>query len=519
MAGRNSYSQWLWWLLPVAGLAIILATCSPEQLDITSVESMSLEPPPTAPLAAASHRWREHNNADSGFHSIPEGRVALGTRLQLIDAAQSSIDAQYFLMKEDKAGYLFASSLLAAADRGVRVRFLLDDIYTTVKDASLVLLDTHPNIEVRLFNPIERGGFYWAKYLLQFERTNRRMHNKTLIVDQYAGIIGGRNIADEYFDLRAGSGFIDFDLFLLGDAASATTAGFDQFWNHPLSMPISAYLQRVPEALLRKVRDRASAAMATATGEHYDAIRSAGLLDEVLNDQLPLVPGEAAAVTDSPEKLLAPPDKEQQILVNRLKEVIAGAREEVLISTPYLIPGPSGVEFFRDLVARGMRVVILTNSLASNNHVAAHGAYQRYRESLLDAGVELFEVRATAADVYYEFGALRSGGEGRVNLHTKAIVIDRRWVLAGSLNLDPRAVNLNTEFGLLIDSPPLADELAARFEQRLQGTAYQLQHQHGQLQWTAVIGDETVTLTKEPDASLWRRVVATLSTLLPESQL
>ena len=503
----------------LCAVTLLTGGCVTGAYDVPRTYSTSMEPSETTALAEASEAWKEDNGAPSGFAPLVQGSVALGTRLQLIQAAESSIDAQYFLMKPDTSGHLFAAALADAARRGVRVRFLLDDLSTPVKDASLYVLDQNPNIEVRLFNPIGRGVFYWGNFLVDFKRTNRRMHNKTLIADNRVGIIGGRNIGDEYFELRSGNAFLDFDMFLLGDAAQATSLTFDQFWNHPLSVPMSTYTENISDKARERALRDGRAAIEAARATHLEAALDEGMLFDVIDGNTALLPGTATAVTDSPDKLLAPPQDEQRILVNAVKDTLSEANNELLIFTPYLIPGKTGVDYYASLVQRGLRVAIVTNSLASNNHVPVHGAYGRYRKDLLNAAVELYEVRVSALENFRELGSIGDDNDAGVGLHTKAIIVDRRWVLAGSLNLDPRAVDLNTEFGLLIDSPPLAEQLAEAFEQRTRHTTWRLALEGGDIRWHATIDGEEVTWSREPEASWWRRFLAQVTKILPEQQL
>lgn len=498
-----------------------LAGCAAGLYDVERDYTERVEPPAQAGLATWAAGWRQRTGAESGFLPLVQGPAALGTRLQLIDLAESTIDAQYFILKPDTSGYLFASALTAAADRGVRVRFLIDDLSTPVDDASLLLLDGHDNIEVRLFNPVGRGGLsYWGNFVRYYQRANRRMHNKTFFVDGRVGIIGGRNIGNEYFGLKGKDEFLDLDLLVVGDAAGPTAGTFDTFWNHPLAVPVSAYAERVSEKKQAIARSRAQEASAEATATYRDRVVAAGVFDDVQQGRRELYTGTARAITDAPDKLLVKPSGEHFVVINEITTAMDRARREVIIVTPYLIPGDGGVDLLSALVARGIRVAILTNSLASNNHVAVHGAYERYRRKLLEAGVEIYEVRTTATSDYFELGSIESDEVDGLALHTKAVVVDREFVYAGSLNMDPRAVELNTEFGLLIDSPGLANSLAAMFDERAGGPAtYTVELVDGDLQWRTRVDGEERVVSSEPDAGFWRRLMSEVSKLLPEKQL
>ena len=357
-------------------------------------------------LGEAVSRWTAANNKQSGFYPLPSGLDALGARLALIDRAERSIDAQYFLIKDDSAGLIFAGKLVEAADRGVRIRFLLDDVFTTVGDEDLLRLDEHPNIEIRLFNPIARGGISLLNFLLDFKTANRRMHNKSFTVDNQATIVGGRNIADEYFQLTADAEFLDFDILAFGPVAPAVSTTFDRFWNHQLAVPLAAF--KISDEGLPALRENLNAAMKTTGDSIYRQAIDAPLVQDLLNRNATLFPADAEVITDDPDKLLNKVSREQQILITRMAEVVAAATKDVIVSTPYFVPGDEGVAFWKSVVDSGVKVSIVTNSLASTNHIAVHSAYAGYRKKLLQAGVDLYEVRANAVtDVQVAKGRTR----------------------------------------------------------------------------------------------------------------
>lgn len=453
----------------------------------------------------------------SGYYPLLFGTDAFGARLTLADLAERSIDAQYFLMKKDSAGLIFADRLLRAADRGVRVRLLLDDVFTSVEDTDLGMLDQHPNIEVRVFNPIGRGGFYYLNYLADFKRANRRMHNKSFTVDGHVSIVGGRNIADEYFEIKKDSEFRDFDMFALGPITRDVAAKFDLFWNHKLSVPVQALVDQDDLRDLNEVRanfDEDERARAVAI---YENAIGSPLLQDLVDERVSMFVADGEVITDDPDKLLNTVSTEQQVLVTALAAMVTQAESEVVVVTPYFIPGKNGVEFWRTIVNHGVRVVILTNSLASNNHIPVHAAYARYRHDMLQAGVELYELKVDAT------GQPRNPNEEQsesVTLHTKAVAIDRKILSVGSLNLDPRSIDINTESALVIRSPALTEQLVAAALERLPTTAYRVTEDgKGRLLWTATVDGTEVVETGEPQSGNWRRFKAFLSRILPESQL
>lgn len=504
-------------MLIVSAFIFLLAGCATAPLDFPKQYSEAIVDTGATHLGKGVAEWTAKHPGKSGFYPLLEGIDALGARLALIDRAERTIDAQYFLMKPDSAGHLFATKLLEAADRGVRVRLLLDDVFTTVDDDAFVVMNRHANIELRLFNPVGRGGIYAANYVGDFKLANRRMHNKSFTIDNQISVIGGRNIADEYFELLDGTEFKDFDMLAVGPVAAEISVTFDRFWNHSLAVPMEAY---------DKGKDLPDVTMARAGMDKrvhdfdqsiYGRALSSPLVQNLIDDRAKLFPADYEVITDDPDKLLNKVSDDQKVLVTALAAMVNAAEFEVLVITPYFIPGKGGVEFWRKITARGVRVMIVTNSLASNNHVAVHGAYARYRRDIIAAGVELYEARVDAS-IVPEGGVRKS--YGAMTLHTKVMVIDRRNLLVGSLNLDPRSIDINTEFGVMIDSADLSSELTEKFFKNLPSFAYRVtENDKGQLRWTTMIDGRQVVETKEPQASNWLRFKAWFLRIVPEKQL
>ena len=468
-------------------------------------------------LGQAVTKWHKEHPDVSGFYPLISGNDAFGARLALIDLAESSIDAQYFLMKNDMAGLIFVGKLLEAADRGVRVRFLLDDIFTSVDDETFLVINQHPNIEMRLFNPVGRGGSSLLNFLGDFDRANRRMHNKSFTVDNQVSIVGGRNIADEYFELKKATEFSDLDILGIGPVAGDIADTFDRFWNHELSVPVEAFDSD------KKERDLARARLEFSEELHGEAesvyIRAIGseLIQDLLNDRITLFPARAEVITDDPEKLLNKVSRDHQVLVTRMSEVIADANEEVIVVTPYLIPGKEGIEFWDYVTDKDVRVIMLTNSLASNNHIPVHAAYTRYRHRLIRSGVDLYEMRVDATEVLEDRD---EEAYESVTLHIKAIMVDRRYLFIGSLNLDPRSIDINTEMGVLIDSSDMSERIVEPFLDILPRQSYRvIEDKNGSLRWHGIIDGKEVVENSEPQAGTWRRFKAFISRILPESQL
>ncbi len=499
----------LWLVLAAAG-------CATAPFDYPRESSTAISPDEETSLGATVDEWKAENPGPSGFYALVRGSEGLGARLRLIDRAEKTIDAQYFLMKGDTAGKVFAGSLLAAADRGVRVRFLLDDVFTTVRDEELELIDAHPNIEVRLYNPVSRFGIKSLNFLFDFRRANRRMHNKSFTVDNQVSIVGGRNIADEYFELKPEGEFMDFDVIALGPIAADVSEQFDRYWNHERSLPIRAFRSRFDEEDLKQARAGISEEMREVGESVYREAIETELLVDLVSGKRELFSAPAKVITDDPDKLVSKIGMENMILVQELAKAVQEAEEEVLVVTPYFVPGKAGVEFWRSITDKGVRVLILTNSLASNNHTAVHSGYAGFRKRVIDAGVELYEARANAVDAA---SAGTSDAEA-LTLHTKAMMIDRKRLFVGSLNLDPRSREINSEMGLLVDSAEMGKQLVDRFLAALPELAYRVERDdRGRLQWRGQIDGVEVIETKEPLTSWWLRFRAFLLKIVPNSQL
>jgi len=504
-------------LLAPLALSLFLAGCATAPLDFPKDYSEAIVDTADTYLGGEVAKWTAKHPGKSGFYPLVAGIDAFGARLALIDRAERTIDAQYFLMKPDSAGRLFAMKLLEAADRGVRVRLLLDDIFTTVDDDAFEVMNQHPNIELRLFNPVGRGGVYYVNYLGDFKLANRRMHNKSFTVDNQASIVGGRNIADEYFELLSDAEFRDFDIFAVGPIAAEIAKTFDRFWNHKLAVPMEAFESKKELPDLATARAQMDKKALENNELIYEKALSSPLIQNLIEEKVELFPADSSVVTDDPEKLLNKVSDDYKVLVTVLATHIDAAESEVVVITPYFIPGKNGVEFWRSIVKKGVRVVVVTNSLASNNHTPVHAGYAGYRHDMIDAGVELYEVRVDASKV--PEGTDQQGYDS-VTLHVKALLIDRRHSFIGSLNLDPRSIDINTEMGLLIDNADLTGGMMEKFFKNLPSFAYRVtENEKGKLRWTTVIDGKEVVETSEPQASRWLRFKAFLFRIFPEGQL
>jgi putative cardiolipin synthase len=495
---------------------VLLFGCSTVPLDQPKKESTFMADTSLTQLGSWSTRWSDEHNGTSGFYPLGGGMDALAARLRLAEQAEKSIDLQYFLMKGDKAGLVISKSLLIAADRGVRVRLLLDDIFTTASDRKLVLLTEHPNIEVRLFNPVSRRGVTWLNFVSDFRRANRRMHNKSFTVDNAVSIIGGRNIGDEYFELKDGAVFVDFDVLAFGPIVSDISSSFDDFWNHSLALPVDYIAKPVEGENLESYRDTTGQNLRALYDDVYAGAFQNDLLEDIFTERLSLFPASARVIADSPDKLRSELGPEHQLLLNELRELYLSAESELIVVSPYYVPLDNGIQFVHDAVAKGIKVIMVTNSLASNNHIPVHSGYSKYRRDVIRAGMNLYEVRANAGRSLAD----DEDGPEKITLHTKLIIVDRRYLVVGSPNMDPRSLEINAENGLIIDSEPLARGIAERIQELLPDIAYRvIENESGKLEWHGRIDNRDVVETSEPLASRWRRIKAWFMKIVPDQQL
>ncbi|WP_185236630.1 phospholipase D family protein [Teredinibacter franksiae] len=492
----------------------LLSACAEANFEGGKAQAQVLGGSGSSSLRVYTQAWgKEHGYRKSAFYPLREGLDALGARLRLLDAAEQSIDVQYFLMKDDVVGHLFSSKLLAAADRGVRVRFLLDDIFTTITDVDLYVLDQHRNIEVRLFNPIARRGFRHLNYISDFSRANRRMHNKSFTVDGCFTIVGGRNIGSEYFSLKENSEFFDLDVLAMGAVVKDVADSFDEFWGHSKAVPIEDLADKPSEAHLDSAKAGIEQVMQSEGIDIYRRAIDSRLLDDLIEKRIDSFVADAYVISESPKKLELSVGDSSMRLSREIGDILLNAKAEVVIFNPYFIPTKKGMPFWQQVIDNGVQVSLITNSLASTNHVPVHSAYEKYRKDLLKMGFSLFEARPDAMQII-------KGVDQVSTLHTKLIVVDRRYAFIGSLNMDPRSVIINTEMGILIDSKELAEKLLANRDAVFEKIVYQLHlSQDNEIEWHGRDFSKTVIHQKEPQTTWWRRFTVNVYKLLPEGQL
>ncbi|MDP6552831.1 MAG: phospholipase D family protein [Arenicellales bacterium] len=461
---------------------------------------------------------------NSGAHFLKDGLDAFAARLAGADRASRSIDAQYYLFHDDVTGRLLAHRLLSAANRGVEVRLLLDDIGARGRDSDFLALDAHPNIDVRIFNPFANRRFRLFEYLYRFGVVTRRMHNKSMIIDGVVAIAGGRNVGDEYYDAHEASNFLDMDVMVFGSAVEDISGQYDEYWNSRFSYSIGELAKK------QMTRDEAGAGWAQLAqyaemqkdGVYLTRLRETPFFDHLQAGTLPVVIAPALVLSDRPEKIHLPLEDDSTHLGPALWPLFRQVSEELLILNPYFIPGHDGVAALAEAVSRGGRVIVLTNSLASNDVAIVHGHYAKYRKPLLRAGVEIYELKVDRPGINSsDLGT--EADESHMSLHVKTFIFDRKKTFIGSLNLDPRSVYQNTELGVIVEDIGMAEEIAVITLDRLPDIAYQVGlDESDRLFWLGRDPDthEMTRYHREPEAGIFQRILAAVSRVLPvEGQL
>jgi cardiolipin synthase C len=452
------------------------------------------------------------SRSDSAFRLLGDSQDAYTTRLALIDAAEKTLDLQYYAIHFDNSSAVLLQRLREAARRGVRVRILLDDFNAAGRNIEVLRLDLEPGIEIRMFNPVAGSRASLVGRMLgsvfDFQRIQQRMHNKAFIADNALAITGGRNLGDEYFGQGQQSNFLDLDVLTAGRVVQDISRSFDHYWNDTLAYPVQSLL--TPDELknLRETPQPAPALPVGPADAHPPQVTPASLAAAQANaphtgtDPARWVWAPAALLVDQPSKIGSddPADTEETV-VEGLLQLVQQAKSDLLIVSPYFVPGERMMQVFTQLRQRGVRVRVLTNSLASNDAPLAHVGYARYRVALLQTGVELYELRSDGATRRRLFG---SAPTARASLHSKALIMDGRLVAIGSMNLDLRSTLQNTEMSLVIRSSTIARELSANIEQTV-ADSYRLEWSGKRLFWHPPRDSSGATaaqpLTSEPDAS------------------
>lgn len=478
--------------------------------------SHALAPDQTSVISRTYGRAAAQQPALTGIHALPEGRSAFAARMILIESAQRSLDLQYYIWHDDISGHLLFEALRRADARGVRVRLLLDDNGITGLDAVLAALDALPNTEVRLYNPFVQREFKSLGYLTDFRRLNRRMHNKSLTADNAATIIGGRNIGDEYFGASDEVNFADLDVLAVGRVVRDVSSVFDRYWNsasaYPLPLLIKGEAGNARQLIMQKL---ASHGGEPAIRKYALALETNPFIKGMLSGQFQLDWVPVTLLADNPAKTLAQGDSRlDTFMLPRIGTAIGKVENRLDLVSPYFVPMAKGTEAFARLAREGVKVRILTNSLAATDVTAVHAGYAKRRKALLESGARLFELKPDAAK---SSSTVRKKGMGSssASLHAKTFAVDGKRAFIGSFNFDPRSAALNTEMGFVVESTELAEAIHTAFESELQKGCYEVRlNANGDLEWLDRSTADATLYEKEPETGLFKRgMVAVLSWL------
>jgi len=507
----------------------------------------------------------------AGLYALPGGREALAARVALADAAELGLDIQYYFWRDDRSGTFLFNAIRRAASRGVRVRLLIDDNNTAGQDPVFLALDRHPNIEVRLFNPFAQRGVRIVGFLTDFERVNRRMHNKSFTADNQATIIGGRNIGDEYFDATDERAFADLDVLAVGAIVDQVSTDFDRYWSSESAYPVDRLLKPASDEAMDGLMSQVDDAETGADFQDYsEAVRDIPFLRELFEGRLKLEWATTRIVSDDPGKVLQGPSGRPS-LPSKMEELIGKPKQLLEMVSPYFVPMQDGFDYLKALAAQGVQIRVLTNSLAATDVVAVHAGYARWRQPLLATGITLHEYKPASptprsgadapgrrvrtlrsggftgserpdgsnppgAGSARSVGAVglsgaigtigstgsgvaagsRGSGSSSSSLHAKTFSVDRSRVVIGSFNFDPRSVDLNTELSVVIDSAALASSVNDAYGRNVPRMAYQVSvTDSGDLRWTEEVDGVRILHESEPEAGLWRRFGAAAIGLLP----
>jgi cardiolipin synthase C len=513
-------------LLTLLAFLLSMVACATLPENFKRTDSYALTDTDNTRLGQTTYDEKKAHPELSGFRLLGNGLDAFVARAVLSQIAERSIDAQYYLYHNDLTGRLFTSQLLKAADRGVRVRLLVDDMGLAGRDLGAAAMDSHPHMEVRIFNPFSRRTSRSSQFVTRLGSVTRRMHNKSYTVDNQITILGGRNIGNEYFEADPDLAFTDLDVMAIGPAVAEVSASFDQYWNNELAYPATVLKEEPPTAAeFNQWRQGLDEFVNAQTDSAYlQALRASNLANDFKHEQVQFDWGEAEVIYDQPEKLLHDFDKTEYHLLPQLAHHFDNVRQELIIFSPYFVPGKEGTAFLSDLSERGVRVRILTNSLASTDVGIVHAGYVKYRKDLLSAGVELYEMNKKLSKKERKE---KKGEEGssKASLHAKSFVFDRSEMFIGSLNLDPRAIVHNTEIGVVFNSPAIAKGMGDWFDQNIDQLAFRLELQKNangseQLLWHGLVDGKPHVFDVEPYSGFWRRFAIGFMSLWPiESQL
>ena len=494
-----------------------LTACSHLPNNLDKIKTYAFEETETRLSQDLQPFIEQHPSNEAGFRLLGDNLDAFSSRIILIDSAEKSIDAQYYAVEDQLTGKLFLKHLLDAADRGVRVRLLVDDLKTDKRDAMFASLDSHPYMSVRAFNPFAFRTFSSLNFLTEFPRLDRRMHNKSFNVDNIISIVGGRNIGDKYFSASNELEFKDLDVLCVGhNISNQVSTVFDSYWNDPYAYPFMKLHQ--PEAndlSLNEIRETFNLYNEQEKNNIYTQhAKNSNIIKQLKSGEVKLAWGEGKIYSDSPKQARTPRKENSYSMSPQILALANESQEDILIISPYFIPQYWGEDVFGAWRKRGIRVRVITNSLASNDVQSVHAEYAKYRKKLLKMGVELYELKPNHS-------SNTSGIKSKVSgLHAKSFIFDKRRIFIGSMNLDPRSIVLNTEMGILIKNIALSKELNDWVDNNINDFAYkvELKQEDGmeQLEWIEKTSDgQTIVYHHEPQIGLLKRMGIDFLKILP----
>jgi len=461
------------------------------------------------------------NDNENGIIELPHGRDAIAGRAVLARTADKSIDTQYYMWHQDTVGRLLVFELIKAADRGVRVRVLVDDMYGSDGQDTWLAMDVHPNIEVRLFAPYSRRQPKYLQFLTRFKDVNARMHTKTFTADNQATIVGGRNIGSEYFDADPKLAFADNDVLAVGPVVQQVSAEFNDYWNGDYAYPVATLLSPATDSDLESLRNEADPLYANPDTKRYtDGVKEGSLAKSLRDGTARFEWGSGTIVRDSWRKRDQSYEGwEDDLLISQLRPHITAAKDDVIMISPYFVPGQEDVDMFCKLSQDGVKVRILTNSLASNDVAAVHAGYSKHREDLLRCGVELYELdEHLRTDERRAFAWLP--GLAKSSLHAKTMIFDKQKMFVGSFNFDQRSLYLNTEIGIVFEQQDIAGRATEKFDANIEDVAFKVElitAENGKetLRWHSIEDGKPITYDKEPNVGAGTRVAVWFMRLLP----
>jgi putative cardiolipin synthase len=456
----------------------------------------------------------------SGVYMLRSGLDAFVARAGLARLAERSIDVQYYMFHQDTVGRLLLNELLDAADRGVRVRLLVDDMYGEEADDVWLSLDSHPSFEVRLFNPFVRNISKNLQFVATVKRVNHRMHSKTFTVDNSATIVGGRNIGDEYFDADKDLAFSDRDVMSIGPVVSDVSDQFDEYWNSEHSFPITTLNPPVEALTLDQLRKQFDEFyVEKSTTSYIDALENSSLANALRDNTAEFSFAKAILIHDAADKLEKNKGWKDQLLLTQLAPYIKQAKEEFILVSPYFVPGKAGADALCELGRQGVKIHVLTNSLASNDVAAVHTGYTRHRKDLLRCGVKLYELNEQLKKAESKIFTWLPG-LSKSSLHAKTMAFDHKAMFVASFNFDQRSININTEIGILFYQPDLARQSMEHFDQNIEKVAFRVElitdgDGKESLRWTGQEDGKTVSYEAEPYAGIGKKLAVKVMRFLP----